>query len=78
MIFKKKKKKRKEPRSLHTGRLCVCLVFVFEERQFGTQVDLCSCATGAGVLTVPGSLSAPEVIKKRTDTPVQTQRQEQK
>lgn len=31
-----------------------------------------------GVLTVPGSLSAPEVTKKRTDMPVQTQRQEQK
>ena len=30
------------------------------------------------VLTVPGSLSAPEVTKKRTDMPVQTQRQEQK
>ena len=36
------------------------------------------CAAGVRVLTVPGSLSAPEVTKKRTDMSVQTQRQEQK
>lgn len=77
MIFKKEKKKEK-PRSVHIGRLCVCLVLVFEEGSLEKQVGLCSCATGAGVLTVPGSLSAPEVTKKCTDTPVQTQRQEQK
>ena len=56
---------------------------VFKERQLGMHCKkggggVCLCAAGIRVLTVPGSLSAPEVTKKRTDMPVQTQRQEQK
>lgn len=51
-----------------------------KERQCGVHYGkgVCSCTAGVRVLTVPGSLSAPEVTKKRTDMPVQTQRQEQK
>lgn len=52
---------------------CLCVRRATLEALWG-----CLCAAGAGVLTVPGSLSAPEGTKKRTDMPVQTQRQEQK
>lgn len=61
-----------------TGEMCTSVLS--KERQSGAHYEkrVCSCTAGVGVLTVPGSLSVPEVTKKRTDMPVQTQRQEQK
>lgn len=58
----------------------MCTSVLSKERQHRVHYrkGVCSCTAGVGVLTVPGSLSAPEVTKKRTDMPVQTQRQEQK